>query len=143
MAWLVGRFAGWARLQRGRKAGAGRGEGADLRLGRLAERFGVADGRRSGRPSTVDPRHVLALTEQGAVYSFGSGGSGRLGHDGEPFFTMPKRIEALRSVRVVAVAAGALHNLVLSAAGEVYSFGNGAYGALGHGGRERQSPPSA
>ena len=49
MAWLVGRFAGWARLRRGRKAGAGRGEGAELRLGRLAERFGVADGRRSGR----------------------------------------------------------------------------------------------
>ena len=49
MGWLVGRFAGWARLRRGRKAGAGRGEGAELRLGRLPAHFGVADGRRSGR----------------------------------------------------------------------------------------------
>ena len=49
LAWLVGRFAGAQRLQRGRKAGAGRGEGAELRLGRLAGRVGVADGRRSGR----------------------------------------------------------------------------------------------
>ena len=32
LAWLVGRFAGWARLQRGRKAGAGGGEGAELRI---------------------------------------------------------------------------------------------------------------
>ena len=46
---MVGRFAGWARLQRGRKAGGDGGEGAELRLGRLAAHFGVADGRRSGR----------------------------------------------------------------------------------------------
>ena len=49
MGWLVGRFAGAQRLQRGRKAGAGGGEGAELRLGRLAGRVVVADGRRSGR----------------------------------------------------------------------------------------------
>ena len=36
-------------LKRGRKAGAGGGEGAKLRLGRWAAHFGVADGRRSGR----------------------------------------------------------------------------------------------
>ena len=49
MAWVVGRFAPSRGCKRGRKAGAGRGEGAERRLGRLAERFGVADGRRSGR----------------------------------------------------------------------------------------------
>ena len=49
LAWVVGRFAPSRGCKRGRKAGAGRGEGAERRLGRLAERFGVADGRRSGR----------------------------------------------------------------------------------------------
>ena len=49
LVWLVGRFAGSPRLKRGRKAGAGGGEGAGLRLGRWAAHFGVADGRRSGR----------------------------------------------------------------------------------------------
>ena len=49
MVWLVGRFAGSPRLKRGRKAGAGGGEGAGLRLGRWAAHFGVANDRWSGR----------------------------------------------------------------------------------------------
>ena len=36
-------------------------------------------------------------------------------------------------VKVRAVAAGHSHNLVLSDAGVVYSFGNGYHGRLGHG----------
>ena len=87
--------------------------------------------------------HSLVLTAGRAVFSFGPGGDGRLGHGDEEDVTTPKRIEALRSVRAVAVAAGNQHSLVLSAAGEVYSFGNGYGGRLGHGDEERQRPPSA
>ena len=68
---------------------------------------------------------------------------GRLGHGDLSHAATPKRIEALRSVRAVAVAAAVHHSLVLSAAGEVYSWGCGGFGQLGHGDRERQSPPSA
>jgi alpha-tubulin suppressor-like RCC1 family protein len=44
-------------------------------------------------------------------------------------------------VRVAAVAAGWQHSLALSETGEVYSFGNGAYGQLGHGDQEDQHTP--
>ena len=87
--------------------------------------------------------HSLVLAAGGAVYSFGYGSHGKLGHGDVEEVTTPKRIEALRSVRAVAVSAGFTHNLVLSAAGEVYSFGHGDSGALGHGDQDRQSPPSA
>jgi alpha-tubulin suppressor-like RCC1 family protein len=42
-------------------------------------------------------------------------------------------IEALRGERVVAVAAGQGHGLVLTKAGAVLSFGFGGHGRLGHG----------
>ena len=86
---------------------------------------------------------ALALPDAGRASSGGAGEYGRLGHGNSSNATTPKRIEALHSVRVVAVAAGWNHSLVLSAAGEVYSFGAGRHGRLGHGDQERQSPPSA
>ena len=87
--------------------------------------------------------HSIVLAADGAVFSFGRGHHGRLGHGDFSDVNTPKRIEALRSVRAVAVSAGYRHSLVLSAAGEVYSFGYGSFGRLGHGDEERQSPPSA
>ena len=46
---------------------------------------------------------------------------------------LPKKIEAFAGQRVVAVSAGAGHNLAITADGSVWSWGNGAYGKLGHG----------
>ena len=86
------------------------------------------------------------LTSDGKIYTWGFGGYGRLGHGDESSVLaelLPRRIEALRSVRAVAVSAGFSHSLAPSAAGEVYSCGDGRFGKLGHGGKERQSPPSA
>eukprot|EP00966_Prymnesium_polylepis_P257076 5938633-Prymnesium_polylepis.1 len=50
-------------------------------------------------------------------------------------------MEALRSVRVCAVAAGHIHSLVLDVGGEVYSFGGGRFGQLGHGDTANQPTP--
>ena len=77
--------------------------------------------------------HSLVLTEAGATLSFGSGDLGRLGHGDEATQRLPKVIEALRGTRVTAVAAGSMHSLVLTEARDVYSFGYGAAGRLGHG----------
>jgi regulator of chromosome condensation len=54
---------------------------------------------------------------------------------------MPKVMEALRSVRVCAVAAGDNHSLVLDVGGEVNSFGAGGSGRLGHGDTASQPTP--
>ena len=77
--------------------------------------------------------HILALTDEGKVLSFGSGVDGRLGHGDEDDQFEPEVIEALRGVRVVVIAAGGSHSMVLTDMGEVLSFGRGALGPLGHG----------
>ena len=47
----------------------------------------------------------------------------------------------LGGVRVVGVAAGAIHSIALAADGRVFTFGRGWYGRLGHGDEENQLTP--
>jgi alpha-tubulin suppressor-like RCC1 family protein len=82
----------------------------------------------------------MALSEAGALYSFGDGDVGQLGHGDGDDQLAPRLVAALQGVRVSAVAAGSYHSLALSAAGEVHSFGAGAAG-LGHGDTARQLTP--
>ena len=77
--------------------------------------------------------HTIAVTKAGRTFTFGCGGNGRLGHGDMADRLAPRRIEALRGVRIAAVSAGSAHSLALTDAGEVYSFGAGANGRLGHG----------
>ena len=79
--------------------------------------------------------HSLVLAADGTVFSFGnSGREGELEHGDTSSVLEPKRIDSLRSVRVVAIATGADLGLALSAAGEVYSWGTNRHGEAGHGG---------
>jgi alpha-tubulin suppressor-like RCC1 family protein len=45
---------------------------------------------------------------------------------------LPKRIEALRGVRVRCIAAGSGHSCAVTVEGHVYTWGQGGTGALGH-----------
>jgi alpha-tubulin suppressor-like RCC1 family protein len=68
---------------------------------------------------------TVAVTEAGAVYSFGLRG-GSLGHgefDEERSVYLPKHIEALDGIPVSTVAAGDSHALALTRCGRVYSWG--------------------
>ena len=80
--------------------------------------------------------HSMVLTDEGAVLSFGAGRYGLLGHGDEKNQLEPKMIEALRGLRVVAIAAGGMHSMVLTDEGTVLSFGWDNYGQLGHGNDE-------
>jgi len=86
-------------------------------------------------------QHNLALTAGGAVWSWGWGVYGRLGHGDTQSELLPKKVEALASQHVVAVSAGSYHNLALTADGSVWSWGDGDYGKLGHGNRQNQLLP--
>ena len=77
--------------------------------------------------------HSMVLTNEGTVFSFGRGKRGQLGHGDRKDQLKPKVIKALRGMRVVAIAAGTEHSLVLTDGGAVLSFGNGQHGRLGHG----------
>jgi len=85
--------------------------------------------------------HSLALTADGAVWSWGEGGFGRLGHGDWQNRLLPKKVEALAGQRVVAVAAGDFHSLALTAVGAVWSWGEGDIGRLGHGDEQNQLLP--
>ncbi|KAF0696772.1 Aste57867_12493 [Aphanomyces stellatus] len=73
--------------------------------------------------------HVLAVSEDGAVYSWGRGDEGQLGHDTRESLHFPKRIPDLH--QIVAVACGRAHSVALSYHGAVYTWGSGEDGALG------------
>ena len=85
--------------------------------------------------------HNLALTANGSVWSWGSGGFGQLGHGDERNQLLPKKVEALAGQRVVAVSAGAFHSLAITANGAVWSWGDGREGKLGHGDQQEQLLP--
>ena len=85
--------------------------------------------------------HSIALTANGSVWSWGGGVCGRLGHGDDQNQLLPKRIEGLAGQRVVAVSAGAMHSLALTADGAVWSWGSGGFGRLGHGDEQRRLQP--
>lgn len=86
-------------------------------------------------------QHSLVVGDGGA-YSFGGLAYGKLGHgdDSDLDRGPPRRIESLGG-RICAVAAGGQHSLALNEAGEVFSFGRGDMGQLGHGGPAAERTP--
>ena len=87
--------------------------------------------------------HTAVVTEGGGVYTFGSGFYGSTGHGNEEDQLVPRRMPAagFNGERIVMVATGDTHTVVLSEAGHVFTWGDGKYGQLGHGDREDQRAP--
>jgi alpha-tubulin suppressor-like RCC1 family protein len=79
--------------------------------------------------------HVLALTEDGQVYVWGSNTSrATLGNPNVESELLPKLVEALRGVRVSSIAAADLRSYAMSDTGEVWAWGCDGNGVtpLGH-----------
>jgi len=103
--------------------------------------------------------HTVVWTEEGEAYSFGDGADGKLGHKSRVqcgghypssrtassddwYLLEPTLIEGpLVGKRVAGVAAGQCHTVVWTEKGEVYSFGYGRQGRLGHGGIQNEHVP--
>jgi len=77
--------------------------------------------------------HSLVLSSDGQVYSCGAGWEGALGHGHEGCVPRLEVVRALAGVRITQVAAGGSHSLAVSADGDLYSWGWGRHGQLGHG----------
>lgn len=78
-------------------------------------------------------QHVLALAEDGSVFSWGNGADGRLGHGDVALVNAPKVISGLADVNIVQVRAGNSFSAVLDSSGKVWAFGKGNEGQLGNG----------
>lgn len=80
-------------------------------------------------------RHVVLVTKQGQVFSWGEESGGRLGHGVEDDVPHPKPIDALTGMNIELVACGEYHTCAITFSGDLYTWGDGSHnsGLLGHG----------
>ncbi|RMC06696.1 hypothetical protein DUI87_16137 [Hirundo rustica rustica] len=86
-------------------------------------------------------RHAMALTVDGKVFSWGEGDDGKLGHFSRMNCDKPRLIEALKTKRIRDIACGSSHSAAITSSGELYTWGLGEYGRLGHGDNTTQLKP--
>ncbi|EEF36202.1 Ran GTPase binding protein, putative [Ricinus communis] len=118
----------------------GHGVGKDVIQPRLVESLAV---------STVDfvacgEFHTCAVTMAGEIYTWGDGthNAGLLGHGNDVSHWIPKRISGpLEGLQVASVTCGPWHTALVTSTGQLFTFGDGTFGVLGHGDRENVAYP--
>lgn len=94
----------------------------------------------------------MALTSTGAVFSWGDGEDGKLGHGNRTDCYKPrlitvitmilmlfsviefrKFVKALKDQHIIDIACGGSHSAAVTVTGKLYTWGQGNYGRLGHG----------
>ncbi|GAB2277068.1 hypothetical protein Dimus_011776 [Dionaea muscipula] len=78
-------------------------------------------------------RHAALVTKQGEIFSWGEESGGRLGHGVDSDVLQPKLIDALSNTNIELVACGEYHTCAVTLSGELYTWGDGTSGRLGHG----------
>lgn len=82
--------------------------------------------------------HSCAITTSGELYTWGDGthNAGLLGHGTKTSHWIPKRVAGpLDGLQVQMVSCGTWHTALITTAGQLFTFGDGTFGALGHGNR--------
>lgn len=87
----------------------------------------------------------MALTNLGSVYTWGSGGSGRLGTGNTTNQFKPVNITSnfvlLENEYIIQIEAGPQHGIALTNLGRVFTWGSGANGRLGNNSTSNQLTP--
>lgn len=86
--------------------------------------------------------HSLVLLENGDLYTFGSNSYGELGLGDTEDRSFPTKVEALSGVAKIVDATYGAYSLLQLENGELYNFGRGDSGQLGHGDEEDKSAPT-
>mmetsp|Transcript_11950 Transcript_11950/g.23713 ORF Transcript_11950/g.23713 Transcript_11950/m.23713 type:complete len:625 (-) Transcript_11950:467-2341(-) len=123
----------------------GRGEDGQLGLG---------DSSDQGEPEYVDALrgvgirhiacgsgHTVVLSTEGEVYTWGRGDDGRLGHGDNGWKYVPRITRSLERQVVTLVTCGSYHTAAVTGSGDLYTWGGGMYGTLGHGHEAGNSIP--
>ncbi|TMS05920.1 putative E3 ubiquitin-protein ligase HERC4 [Larimichthys crocea] len=85
--------------------------------------------------------HTAVLTKDGVVFTFGSGQHGQLGHNSFRDELRPRLVAELWGAKVIKIACGRRHTLVLTDSKRLYSFGCDEQGQLGRGEESHPSVP--
>ncbi|OQS00875.1 regulator of chromosome condensation (RCC1) [Thraustotheca clavata] len=78
-------------------------------------------------------RHAAMITTSGALFTFGYGECGRLGHGDEEAIDQPKQVMYFENKPVLHAACGREHTMVVTQSNQLYGFGWGEAGRLGTG----------
>ena len=124
----------------GRLLSCGLGEHGQLGLGSLESTgvFQEVAGVESIAHVAAGHWHSLAVSKKGTVYSWGANKHQQLGVPASALpsasgTAVPIAVTALHGAGVRQVACGALHSMAVTDDGEVYTWGYGKDGRLGHG----------
>lgn len=124
----TGTIYGWGHNHRGQLGGV---EGAKVKIPTPCHALSTL------RPIQIvgGEQTLFLVTADGKVYATGYGAGGRLGIGGIESVSTPTLLESVQHVFIkkVAVNSGGKHCLALSSDGDVYSWGEGDDGKLGHG----------
>ena len=121
------------------KGALGTGDTEDSMLPRRIPTFGTSI---LVRNIVCGGYHTLALTADRQVYAWGRGEFGQLGLGHDNNETEPKLIDTLaKEGAVLTLAAGENHSLACMESGEVWSWGYGQQGQLGHGEGKNEKMP--
>lgn len=88
--------------------------------------------------------HSCAVTLSGDLYTWGDStySSGFLGHGSEASHWIPKKVTGqIEGLHVSSVSCGTWHTAVVTSTGQLFTFGDGVFGALGHGDRRCTTIP--
>ncbi|KAG7338173.1 regulator of chromosome condensation RCC1 repeat protein [Nitzschia inconspicua] len=85
--------------------------------------------------------HTVVLSTEGEVFTWGRGDDGRLGHGDNGWKYVPRITQALAGQVVVQVTCGSYHTAAVTGNGDLYTWGGGMYGKLGHGNEAGHSTP--
>lgn len=86
--------------------------------------------------------HSIALCHSYEVLVWGSGFKGKLGLSDDQNRLVPTEIKTLKRKHVKQMACGSFHTMVLTETGDLYTWGIGERGQLGHGDLENRKTPT-
>ncbi|PUZ64956.1 hypothetical protein GQ55_3G184500 [Panicum hallii var. hallii] len=118
----------------------GHGTDADISRPKLVEALAVSN----VEYIACGEFHTCAVTASGDLYTWGDGyyNAGLLGHGAGTSHWLPKQVSGpLEGVQILSVACGSWHSALTTSSGKVFTFGDGTFGALGHGNHESVAYP--
>ncbi|XP_019153344.1 PREDICTED: uncharacterized protein LOC109149797 [Ipomoea nil] len=113
----------------------GHGVGKDVTQPRLVESLSF----RSVDFVACGEFHTCAVTMDGELYTWGDGthNAGVLGHGSDVSHWIPKRVSGpLEGLQVSMISCGPWHSALITSTGQLFTYGDGTFGVLGHGDRE-------
>jgi alpha-tubulin suppressor-like RCC1 family protein len=145
VAVAAGTYHSFALNRDGTAMACGKNDNGQLGLGDTDGRdtFTVVAGLRGVVDIDAGANHTIAVTAEGCVYTWGTGRA--MGHGGNDNTQrlVPTKVTGggIDEAVVLQVAAGYWHSMAKTVSGELYAWGMGDRGQLGHGGKVSLAVP--